>query len=96
MSYVLEEYGDRPERMLVREEVEREVEIFWRKYKPAATARRGKMANRATDDAAIVIVSLNPAQNLEHSIHHPNRTLPMSFPGTLRDDDDNHKINIDE
>ena len=95
---MLEEYDDHSERMLVREEVEREVEIFWRKYKPAATARRGKMANRATDDAAIVIVRvlLNPAQNLEHSIHHPNRTLPMSFPGTLRDDDDNHKINIDE
>ena len=44
---MLEEYDDHSERMLVREEVEREVEIFWRKYKPAATARRGKMANRA-------------------------------------------------
>ena len=96
MSYVLEEYGDRPERMLVREEVEREVEIFWRKYKPAATARRGKMANRAAYDAAIVIVSLNPAQSPEHPTHHPNRLPPTSLLDIPRDDDDDHKINMDE
>ena len=45
----LEKYDGRSERMFARGEAEREAEVFWCKYKPAATnnARRGKMANRA-------------------------------------------------
>ena len=42
----LEKYDGRSERMFARGEAEREAEIFRRKYKPAANARRSKMTNR--------------------------------------------------
>ena len=83
--------------MFAREEAEREAEIFRRKYKPAANARRSKMTNRPAYDAAAAMVraSLDPAQNPEHPIHHPDR-IPMPLPDAPRDDGDDRKINIDE
>ena len=83
--------------MFAREEAERETELFRYKYKPAANARRGKMANRAVYDAVVVMVraSLNPAQNPEHPMYRPDR-IPIPLPDAPRGDGDDHKINIDE